>query len=59
MKYVRAGRGAKANIPIIALTSYAMVGDRETFLAAGMSDYVTKPVRRETLQHVLGSVFKN
>ena len=38
-----AGEGAK-NIPIIAMTSYAMDGDREKFLQAGMNAYVSKPV---------------
>lgn len=34
----------KASIPIVALTAQAMEGDRKMFFAAGMDDYVTKPV---------------
>ena len=37
------------DISIIALTANAMVGDREEFIAAGMNDYVAKPINREAL----------
>jgi CheY-like chemotaxis protein len=37
------------NIPIIALTSYAMVGDRELALAAGCTGYIEKPINPETI----------
>jgi len=44
-----AALGPKKNVPIIALTAYAMDGDKEKFLAAGMNGYVAKPVKIEGL----------
>jgi PAS domain S-box-containing protein len=43
----------KRDVPIIALTAYAMAGDKEKFLAAGMSGYVAKPVNMETLMQMM------
>jgi len=45
--------------PIIALTAHAMAGDRKRCLAAGMDDYVAKPLRSEELVDALARVVKD
>ena len=45
--------GAGSHIPIVALTANAMKGDRERFLASGMDDYITKPIKRKALEDAI------
>ncbi len=57
---LRAGQvpGADPTVPVIALTAYAMAGDRDRCLAVGMNHYLSKPLRKRDVATALASVMK-
>lgn len=54
-KAIRKGEAGAHNkrIPIVAITAYAMHGDREQFIEQGMNDYIAKPMIKEELYKVI------
>ena len=46
-------KGTSKHIPIIAVTAFAMAGDKDKYLSAGMDDYLAKPFRIEGLYNII------
>jgi CheY-like chemotaxis protein len=57
-KFIRAHETRERRLPIIAMTANAMDSDRDQCLAAGMDDFVTKPVQNQELRRVLARWLK-
>ncbi len=45
------------NVPIVAVTAYVLPGDRERFITAGFTDFISKPILRDKLESVLNNIF--
>jgi len=54
----RLEKGAHRHLPIIAMTAYAVQGDREKCLSAGMDGYISKPIRTDQLRQEIESILQ-
>ena len=59
-RYIRENLGEKRNIPIIAMTAHATVGETAKCINAGMNDYISKPFNPDNLLNKIAKlILKN
>lgn len=57
-KAIRKIEGKEKHVPIVAITAHAMRGDRELCIEAGMDDYISKPITKESIENVIERALK-
>lgn len=55
---IRTSGKAASNLPIIAITAHALAGDKDKCIAAGMNDYITKPIKQHELIGLIDQYLK-
>ncbi len=55
-KRIREKESSNTHTPIIALTAFALQGDRERFIGLGMDEYIAKPVRMEEMFNIIDKI---
>ncbi len=58
LEVARKIRDVEKDVPIIAITSYAMAGDREKALAAGCNGYIEKPIDTESIIATIEAILR-
>jgi signal transduction histidine kinase len=58
MNYIKVKFPQYQDIPFVAQTAYAMMGDRERFIEAGFNDYIAKPIKKELLLETISKVLQ-
>jgi CheY-like chemotaxis protein len=56
-RQIREEEAIGAHVPIIAMTASAMSEDRDRCLAAGMDDFISKPVSYKVIEQVIAATF--
>ncbi len=56
LKRIREYEGGRGHIPVIALTAFALIGDREKYIKLGMDEYISKPVNLDELLFIMDRV---
>jgi two-component system sensor histidine kinase/response regulator len=56
---IRREEAAGAHVPIVAMTASAMSEERERCLAAGMDDFISKPVSYKVIEEMITATFSN